>query len=442
MSTTHSVGRNDPCHCGSGKKYKKCCMTDDEALARQLAAEKSSRPAPLPGFAPSPGAHVMNRFEKQNHEPPSARGLPDALLEDLEERWNAFDELETRDEAAMDALLTDLLEFPAEANEWNNVFQDFARFGHPDLPSVFRRIAAAVPHTRETDMGFFYWAAAEQFCVRRERDLFPEVAAGIRKLDAESYDLDAVMAVATYLLIEDFEAEALEVAEHILPFVCADQKKLPPGAVSEHYLLTFLLRAGLALREKPRPDRPPGEWAADLLRDLEPEIHPDMARQAAAVLSGQHPAPDWTRAHFDLESGDIARSNKAWDERVRLATNLLFVAQEGWEEEQYPPAYALQGLHLLLSGPSRWSRNALPKKGRTSSAQNLLDFLRPEMLTDVLVQSCNEIFGLNRPRTHMVLEACEVLLHFAQRHAIISESDAATAQSELDRWHDRLAGKR
>ena len=20
------TGRNDPCHCGSGKKYKKCCM--------------------------------------------------------------------------------------------------------------------------------------------------------------------------------------------------------------------------------------------------------------------------------------------------------------------------------------------------------------------------------------------------------------------------------
>ena len=20
------VGRNDPCHCGSGKKYKKCCL--------------------------------------------------------------------------------------------------------------------------------------------------------------------------------------------------------------------------------------------------------------------------------------------------------------------------------------------------------------------------------------------------------------------------------
>lgn len=25
------IGRNDPCHCGSGKKYKKCCMAKDEA---------------------------------------------------------------------------------------------------------------------------------------------------------------------------------------------------------------------------------------------------------------------------------------------------------------------------------------------------------------------------------------------------------------------------
>ena len=26
------VGRNDPCPCGSGKKYKKCCMMKDESL--------------------------------------------------------------------------------------------------------------------------------------------------------------------------------------------------------------------------------------------------------------------------------------------------------------------------------------------------------------------------------------------------------------------------
>jgi hypothetical protein len=27
------LGRNDPCHCGSGLKYKKCCLTKDAAPA-------------------------------------------------------------------------------------------------------------------------------------------------------------------------------------------------------------------------------------------------------------------------------------------------------------------------------------------------------------------------------------------------------------------------
>ena len=35
------LGRNEPCHCGSGKKYKKCCLSKDdgEARAAHAAAE-------------------------------------------------------------------------------------------------------------------------------------------------------------------------------------------------------------------------------------------------------------------------------------------------------------------------------------------------------------------------------------------------------------------
>lgn len=29
---TKKLGRNDPCHCGSGKKYKKCCMDKDQKM--------------------------------------------------------------------------------------------------------------------------------------------------------------------------------------------------------------------------------------------------------------------------------------------------------------------------------------------------------------------------------------------------------------------------
>ena len=32
------LGRNDPCHCGSGRKYKQCCLAKDEAREREARA--------------------------------------------------------------------------------------------------------------------------------------------------------------------------------------------------------------------------------------------------------------------------------------------------------------------------------------------------------------------------------------------------------------------
>jgi SEC-C motif len=34
-----ALGRNDPCHCGSGKKYKQCHLDADEATAREARAK-------------------------------------------------------------------------------------------------------------------------------------------------------------------------------------------------------------------------------------------------------------------------------------------------------------------------------------------------------------------------------------------------------------------
>jgi len=39
------LGRNEPCHCGSGKKYKQCHLGQDEAAARE-ARGKVSEAAP------------------------------------------------------------------------------------------------------------------------------------------------------------------------------------------------------------------------------------------------------------------------------------------------------------------------------------------------------------------------------------------------------------
>ncbi len=36
-------GRNDPCPCGSGAKYKKCCLAKEEALAREQHAKAEAK---------------------------------------------------------------------------------------------------------------------------------------------------------------------------------------------------------------------------------------------------------------------------------------------------------------------------------------------------------------------------------------------------------------
>jgi hypothetical protein len=49
-------GRNDPCHCGSGNKYKRCCLEKDEAADRAALAraEAEAPAAPAEAAAPSP----------------------------------------------------------------------------------------------------------------------------------------------------------------------------------------------------------------------------------------------------------------------------------------------------------------------------------------------------------------------------------------------------
>lgn len=47
VQTEHKTGRNQPCHCGSGKKYKHCCADKDEQ-AVSTAHHVPAKPPPLP----------------------------------------------------------------------------------------------------------------------------------------------------------------------------------------------------------------------------------------------------------------------------------------------------------------------------------------------------------------------------------------------------------
>jgi len=68
-----ALGRNDPCHCGSGKKYKQCHLDKDEAAAREaraaaMAEAEKNAPAAEPvkdGEKPSLKSHDKPNFHEQ-----------------------------------------------------------------------------------------------------------------------------------------------------------------------------------------------------------------------------------------------------------------------------------------------------------------------------------------------------------------------------------------
>src|SRR5260370_32945948 len=43
LTTMAKPGRNDPCPCGSGNKYKKCCLANEGAAASEQLAKPEGR---------------------------------------------------------------------------------------------------------------------------------------------------------------------------------------------------------------------------------------------------------------------------------------------------------------------------------------------------------------------------------------------------------------
>jgi hypothetical protein len=58
---TPPPGRNDPCHCGSGKKYKQCHLAKDEAAARSARAKVSEKETPAEEATPEKAAPAPPR---------------------------------------------------------------------------------------------------------------------------------------------------------------------------------------------------------------------------------------------------------------------------------------------------------------------------------------------------------------------------------------------
>jgi len=97
------AGRNDPCPCGSGKKYKKCCLEKDQAAASTLGAvipPSSSTSSSTSSVAPDRAVPVLTERHLEPAgaaaparatEPPADPRPPDPVAERGDALWQEFE---------------------------------------------------------------------------------------------------------------------------------------------------------------------------------------------------------------------------------------------------------------------------------------------------------------------------------------------------------------
>jgi hypothetical protein len=67
-------GRNDPCPCGSGRKYKQCCLDKDEAKAREARAKAAQAPDTTAATPAPTAGHAAPAAARQKTQQPWKKG--------------------------------------------------------------------------------------------------------------------------------------------------------------------------------------------------------------------------------------------------------------------------------------------------------------------------------------------------------------------------------
>jgi tetratricopeptide (TPR) repeat protein len=142
------AGRNDPCPCGSGKKYKKCCLPKHEAEERDRAAEQ--------------------RVEREERAAAHRASLREAQTRMLAGGEDDIDELTAASNAAVDLVhagkldeaertARDLIErFPDVHDGWDRLAMVYeARGDNQQAADCYRKVIEFIrAHPDDYDDGF------------------------------------------------------------------------------------------------------------------------------------------------------------------------------------------------------------------------------------------------------------------------------------------------
>jgi hypothetical protein len=212
------VGRNDPCPCGSGKKYKHCCLEkDNERLHHSSAVAGVTAEELHADLSKHLTAEILNRTQPHEMLLLDPLKVPADLLENYFLRLAVFNQFERAIEAFQK------IGFAGEAMEanWEKVMFFVIRAGRKEIVQQLIKVREEFAKESDYQIGIPLSAALllENDNPTRTLQLMDDFARDV--LDSE--DLNHLKQLATGLIYSPHRALGILVARGVIPLLPSSQ---------------------------------------------------------------------------------------------------------------------------------------------------------------------------------------------------------------------------
>jgi len=292
-----NIGRNDPCPCGSGKKYKKCCLDKDQNEAR--AAAKPREVPRLFTEAPPPAKPVI---------PPHPEMPLDPLMESINARWDEFEALEDFD--AQIALFQrtldeeELMDDQMAFDMLLHLYEQGVTLGHDGrfLP-LLEALRERLPEAYAKNAAYFLEWRINHALATGEIGTAEALADELTASAAQ--DIDTFNKIADQLAYRGQVSLLARVLRAAWPAV-KDSREIVSWGIDEFALKAAKYEIFDALEQGLPPESIEGEWLARV--EVYQAIEPDAVARLLGQIRGAA-RTSWTPEDFDF----LARRSREAD---------------------------------------------------------------------------------------------------------------------------------
>jgi hypothetical protein len=428
------LARNAPCHCGSGVKYKKCCLPKDAATARA-----NGPPAPKPWMVPPARRVAASSQPPDRHDSPRLvnspkpgqevreRTPPDPLVERQNAMWERFESSSAGEQFTVFAAAMDepgLMDREMAFDMLSTLFEtasaddDTARFD-----AAVAALRAQHPEVYREEARYIADWLLDSALARADR---AAIAAAAGEIAAVAPDEPELLAQAMETLAFHGYARLIATMAAVALRAAGDDAELAHhAAVVDRALRYAALDALERGMDASAPAPPPGTPLAD------------FPRRRMSTL-----AP-WLRAVQDGAIGpitlaDVVRAD-AREQRERLGAMFLGFLRR---EEGVPLSLGALGAAELLAyvegrlrQPARDGESTRKRRRDIEHGGGAASWLVPthEALDRFLSDHFNAVFGYRPHAAIAMLEVLPAWLRFLAACGLLADPDTASTLRGVSR---------